>query len=44
MNMVMAGDGRGHLYHLNSLEFPSGYLDGLKRAKEEIQLGRWMWC
>lgn len=39
MNMVMAGDGRGHLYHLNSLEFPNGYLDGLKRAKDEIQLG-----
>ncbi|HEY9830776.1 MAG TPA: N-6 DNA methylase, partial [Stenomitos sp.] len=24
MNMVMAGDGRGHLYHINSLEFPNG--------------------
>ena len=22
MNMVMAGDGRGHIYHMNSLEFP----------------------
>ena len=26
MNMVMAGDGKGHLYHLNSLEFPGGHL------------------
>lgn len=26
MNMVMSGDGRGHIYHVNSLEFPSGHL------------------
>jgi type I restriction enzyme M protein len=39
MNMVMAGDGRGHLYHLNSLEFPNGHLSGLERAKNEIALG-----
>jgi type I restriction enzyme M protein len=39
MNMVMAGDGRGHLYHINSLEFPGGHLDGLKRAEKEIALG-----
>jgi type I restriction enzyme M protein len=38
MNMVMAGDGRGHLYHINSLEFPSGHLEGLERAKSEIPL------
>ncbi len=36
MNMVMAGDGRGHLYHINSLEFPSGYLPDLETAKREI--------
>lgn len=39
MNMVMAGDGSGHLYHINSLEFPSGHLNELQRAVEEIQLG-----
>lgn len=39
MNMVLAGDGRGHLYNINSLEFPLGYLDDLQRAKEEIKLG-----
>lgn len=36
MNMVMAGDGRGHLYHINSLEFPSGHLPQLEDAKGDI--------
>jgi len=35
MNMVMSGDGRGHLYNINSLEFPEGYLDDVKRAVQE---------
>lgn len=39
MNMVMAGDGRGHLYHINSLEFPNGYLPDLSSAKKDIKLG-----
>ncbi|MEB3175585.1 MAG: N-6 DNA methylase [Cyanobacteriota bacterium] len=39
MNMVMAGDGRGHLYHINSLEFPKGHLEGVEPAKQEIPLG-----
>ena len=39
MNMVMAGDGKGHLYHLNSLEFPSGHLAGAERASKETRLG-----
>ena len=39
MNMVMAGDGRGHIYHINSLEFPSGHLADLAKAKDEIKLG-----
>jgi type I restriction enzyme M protein len=39
MNMVMAGDGRGHLYHINSLEYPSGHLEHLDRARKEIPLG-----
>lgn len=38
MNMVMAGDGRGHLYHVNSLEFPQGHLEDLGRAKQDIPL------
>lgn len=39
MNMVMAGDGRGHLYHINSLEFPKGHLPDLERTLKEIPLG-----
>jgi type I restriction enzyme M protein len=39
MNMVMAGDGHGHLYHIDSLEFPRGYLEDVKRANQEIELG-----
>ncbi|HSP14487.1 MAG TPA: N-6 DNA methylase [Thermoanaerobaculia bacterium] len=39
MNMVMAGDGKGHLYHLNSLEFPDGHLGGVKTAERHIKLG-----
>lgn len=39
MNMVMAGDGRGHIYHLNSLEFPSGHLADVATAKKEVPLG-----
>ncbi len=38
MNMVMAGDGKGHLYHLNSLEFPTGHLPGVKPAGQEARL------
>lgn len=39
MNMVMAGDAKGHLYHINSLEFPGGYLEGLDSAKKDIAMG-----
>ena len=38
MNMVLAGDGRGHLYNINSLEFPLGHLNDLETAKKEIPL------
>ena len=39
MNMVMAGDGKGHLYNINSLEFPEGYLPGVKTASKDIPFG-----
>jgi type I restriction enzyme M protein len=39
MNMVMAGDGKGHLYHMNSLEFPRGHLPDVKRAEVDIPFG-----
>ncbi|MBU1195218.1 MAG: N-6 DNA methylase [Proteobacteria bacterium] len=38
MNMVMAGDGRGHLYHMNSLEYPNGHLQD-KDALKDIPFG-----
>ena len=39
MNMVMAGDGKGHLFHLNSLEFPMGHLPDVKAAATAMPLG-----
>jgi type I restriction enzyme M protein len=39
MNMVMSGDGRGHLYHMNSLEFPDGHFASLPKAKQDINFG-----
>jgi type I restriction enzyme M protein len=39
MNMVMAGDGHGHLFHIDSLELPRGHLQDVKRADQEIALG-----
>lgn len=39
MNMVLAGDGRGHIYNINSLEFPKGHLADLDKANAEIPLG-----
>ena len=39
MNVMMAGNALGHLYHMNSLEFPLGHLPGVKVAKDEIPLG-----
>jgi len=39
MNVMMAGNSLGHLYHMNSLEFPMGHLPGVQPAKENIPLG-----
>ena len=39
MNVMMAGNSLGHLYHLNSLEFPTGHLPGVKPASETVRLG-----
>ncbi len=39
MNMVMAGDGRGHIYHVNSLEFPSGHLvEKIEQEEKRLQI------
>ena len=39
MNVMMAGNSLGHVYHMNSLEFPVGHLPGVKPAFDEIPLG-----
>jgi len=39
MNVMMAGNSLGHLYHMNSLEFPAGHLPGVSAAKAAIPLG-----
>ena len=39
MNVMMAGNSLGHLYHMNSLEFPVGHLPGVKPAIETVRLG-----
>lgn len=39
MNMVLAGDGRGNLYNMNSLEFPAGHLPNVAQAQTDIPLG-----
>lgn len=39
MNVMMAGNSLGSLYHMNSLEFPAGHLPGVQAAKEDIPLG-----
>jgi type I restriction enzyme M protein len=39
MNVMMAGNALGHIYHMNSLEFPRGDLPGVQPARENIPLG-----
>jgi type I restriction enzyme M protein len=39
MNVMMAGNSLGHLYHMNSLEFPAGHLPGVPAANAAIPLG-----
>jgi type I restriction enzyme M protein len=39
MNVMMASNSLGQLYHMNSLEFPRGDLPGVKAANEHLKLG-----
>lgn len=39
MNLMMAAGSKGNVFHIDSLSFPGGHLDGLKEAKEKIPLG-----
>lgn len=39
MNVVMAGNAAANIFHMNSLEFPHGHLDGVEGANDHIKLG-----
>lgn len=39
MNAVMASNAEAHLFNINSLEFPKGYLPGLAEAEKFAKLG-----
>lgn len=39
MNVVMASNAAANIFHMNSLEFPHGHLDGVKGADAHIKLG-----
>jgi type I restriction enzyme M protein len=39
MSMVMSGDGKGHIYHINSLEFPKGHLvEKIEQSEKENRI------
>ena len=39
MNMMMAAGSKGNVFHIDSLSFPAGHLDGLREAQLKIPLG-----
>jgi type I restriction enzyme M protein len=39
MNIVMASDDEANLFHMNSLEFPAGYLSGVGPGRQKATLG-----
>jgi type I restriction enzyme M protein len=39
MNLVMASNEMGHVYHIDSLEYPAGSLGGSEAARKEIKWG-----
>ena len=39
MNVMMASNSLGHIFHMNSLEFPDGDLSGVKPANGQTKLG-----
>ncbi len=39
MNLMMAASSRGNVYHMDSLAFPDGHLEGLEAAREDVRLG-----
>ena len=39
MNLMMAAGSSGNVFHIDSLSFPAGHLDGLEAARKHIPLG-----
>ena len=39
MNLMMAAGSKGNVFHIDSLTFPAGHLEGLKEANEKVPLG-----
>jgi type I restriction enzyme M protein len=39
MNLMMAAGSKGNVFHIDSLCFPDGHLDGLKEARDRIKVG-----
>lgn len=39
MNVMMAANTEGNLYHMDSLSFPKGYLSGVEGAKDTLPFG-----
>lgn len=39
MNLMMAAASKGNVFHIDSLTYPAGHLEGLQDAKEKIPLG-----
>ncbi|MBL8442194.1 MAG: N-6 DNA methylase, partial [Betaproteobacteria bacterium] len=39
MNLMMAAGSKGNVFHIDSLTYPAGHLEGLKEATEKIPLG-----
>ena len=39
MNLMMAAGSKGNVFHIDSLTFPAGHLEGVSEANDRIQLG-----
>jgi len=39
MNLMMAAGSKGNVFHIDSLTYPAGHLEGLKEATEKVPLG-----
>jgi type I restriction enzyme M protein len=39
MNLMMAAGSKGNVFHIDSLTFPAGHLEGIKEATDKVPLG-----